>query len=143
MTDRVGTDLALALAWLVALVSSLTVLFVGEVMGQAPCVLCWFQRAFMFPLAIILGAGLWWRDRTVGRYGALLALGGSAIALWHVGLYFGLVPARIEPCAAGGPSCTDDNQLVLGIPLPLLSLIAFGVIAALCTVHTRRLNHGP
>ena len=24
-------------------------------MGQAPCDLCWFQRAFMFPLAIILG----------------------------------------------------------------------------------------
>ena len=41
-------------AWLIALVSTLAALFIGEVMGQAPCVLCWFQRAFMFPLAVIL-----------------------------------------------------------------------------------------
>jgi len=45
----------LGAAWTIALLSSLAVLFVGEVMGQAPCDLCWFQRAFMFPLAIILG----------------------------------------------------------------------------------------
>ena len=44
----------LLLTWLVALVSTLSALFIGEVMGQAPCVLCWFQRAFMFPLAVIL-----------------------------------------------------------------------------------------
>ena len=41
-------------AWLVAAVSSLGALFLGEVMGFAPCVLCWYQRIFMFPLAIIL-----------------------------------------------------------------------------------------
>ncbi|MEM7693194.1 MAG: disulfide bond formation protein B [Pseudomonadota bacterium] len=143
MRERVGTDLALAVAWLVALVSSLAVIFVGEVLGQAPCVLCWFQRTFMFPLAIILGAGLWWQDRRVGRYAVVLSLVGGAIALWHVGLYFGLVPERIEPCAAGGPSCTDENQLVLGVPLPLLSLLAFCVIAALCTFATRSRQHGP
>ena len=53
---------ALYLAWLVALASTLGALFIGEVLGQTPCVLCWFQRAFMFPLAIVLGLGLWWRD---------------------------------------------------------------------------------
>ena len=41
--------LALIGAWLVALTASLGAIFIGEVMGQAPCVLCWFQRAFMFP----------------------------------------------------------------------------------------------
>src|SRR3546814_8048204 len=41
----------LGAAWTVALVSSLAVLFIGEVMGQAPCNLCWFQRVFVFPLA--------------------------------------------------------------------------------------------
>ncbi|GAB5377826.1 MAG: hypothetical protein AcusKO_42880 [Acuticoccus sp.] len=68
----------------------------------------------------------------------MLAFVGGAIALWHVGLYFGLVPERIEPCAAGGPSCTDENQLVLGVPLPLLSLTAFGLIATLCTIALRK-----
>ena len=34
--------------------SALGALFIGEVMGQTPCVLCWYQRAFSFPLAIVL-----------------------------------------------------------------------------------------
>jgi len=90
-----------------------------------------FQRAFMFPLAIVLSLGLWWEDHRVGRYGVALALGGAAIALWHLGLYTGILPERIQPCTATGPSCTDDNQVFLGVPIPLLSLIAFGLIVVL------------
>lgn len=124
-------DMALTVAWIVALMSSLAVLYIGEVLGQAPCNLCWFQRAFMFPLAIVLGLGLWWQDDKISRYGFALALGGAAIALWHLGLYTGVLPERIQPCTATGPSCTDDNQVFLGLPIPLLSLIAFVLIAIL------------
>ena len=124
-------------AWAIALLSSLAVLFVGEVMGQAPCDLCWFQRAFMFPLAIILGLGLWWRDGSVGRYGIALALGGGVVALWHMGLYAGLIPERIQPCTATGPSCTDDNQLVFGIPIPLMALVAFALIGFLSALSLK------
>ncbi|MEQ9213439.1 MAG: disulfide bond formation protein B [Marinovum algicola] len=137
MTPRLSSDAALALAWTVALAASLAVLFIGEVLGQAPCDLCWFQRAFMFPLAIILGLGVWWQDRTVGRYGIALALAGAAVALWHFGLYVGFIPEQIRPCTATGPSCTDDNQRVLGVPIPLLSLLAFVLIAALSAVSLK------
>lgn len=128
---RLSGEMALGLAWVVALVASLAVLFIGEILGQAPCMLCWFQRAFMFPLAIILGLGLWWQDRRVGLYGIALSLGGAAVALWHLGLYTGLIPEPIQPCTATGPSCTDDNQLVLGIPIPLMALVAFAMIGLL------------
>ena len=57
---RLSGETALGLAWIIALTASLAVLFIGEVLGQTPCVLCWFQRAFLFPLALILGLGLWW-----------------------------------------------------------------------------------
>nr|WP_055683922.1 disulfide bond formation protein B [Jannaschia rubra] len=135
--SKVGGEAALAAAWTVALVASLSVLFIGEVLGQMPCLLCWYQRAFMFPLAIVLGLGLWWRDARVGRYGIALALGGGAVALWHMGLYAGLVPEPIQPCTATGPSCTDENQLVLGIPIPLLSLIAFALVAGLSALSLK------
>ena len=46
---------ALYLAWLIALTATLGALFIGEVMGRTPCVLCWYQRIAMFPLALILG----------------------------------------------------------------------------------------
>jgi disulfide bond formation protein DsbB len=134
---RVSGELALGLAWALALMSSLAVLFIGEVLGQTPCILCWFQRAFMFPLAIILGLGLWWQDPRVGRYGVALALGGAAVAAWHMGLYAGIIPERIQPCTATGPSCTDDNQKVFGIPIPLLALGAFAMIGLLSALSLK------
>ena len=134
---RIAGDMAIGLAWTVAMTASLAVLFIGEVLGQTPCMLCWFQRAFMFPLAIILGLGLWWSDHGVGRYGIALALGGAAVAVWHLGLYAGVVPEQIQPCTATGPSCTDDNQLVFGIPSPLMALVAFTVIGALSALSLK------
>ncbi|MEQ9447801.1 MAG: disulfide bond formation protein B [Rhodospirillaceae bacterium] len=129
--ERFCGETALTAAWVIALAASLSVLFIGEVLGQEPCILCWYQRAFMFPLVIVLGLGLWWQDRRVGRYGVALSLGGGAVALWHLGLYAGVIPEPIQPCSATGPSCTDDNQLIFGVPIPLLSVIAFALIAAL------------
>ena len=135
--NRISGETALGLAWIIALVASLAVLFIGEVLGQTPCVLCWFQRAFMFPLAIVLGLGLWWQDSRVGRYGVALALGGAAVAMYHIGLYVGLIPEAIQPCTATGPSCTDDNQLVSGIPIPLMALVAFTIIGVLSALSLK------
>ena len=134
---RFFKDTLLGLAWAIALVASLSVLFIGEILGQTPCVLCWFQRAFMFPLAIVLGLGLWWQDQNVGRYGIALALGGAVVALWHMGLYAGLIPEKIQPCSASGPSCTDANQSVLGIPIPLMALVSFALIGVLCALSLK------
>ena len=134
---RITGDTALGLAWAVALASTFAVLFIGEVLGQMPCLLCWYQRAFMFPLAIVLGLGFWWQDRRVGRYGIALAAGGAAIALWHVGLYAGLIPEPIQPCTATGPSCTDENQVIFGLPIPALSLVAFTLIALLSALSLK------
>ena len=129
----------LGAAWAIALLSSLAVLFVGEVMGQAPCDLCWFQRAFMFPLAIILGIAAFRSDRAVVPYGLALAFGGGLVALYHSLLYVGVIPAPIVPCT-GGPSCSGESMAVGGVPLPLLSLAAFALILTLLLNFQRRLK---
>ena len=124
-------ELLLYAAWLVALVASLGALFIGEVMGQTPCLLCWYQRIAMFPLAIILGIAAFRGDAGAWRYGLPLSLGGLVLAAWHSLLYFGWLPEAIEPCGQG-PSCTDANMTLFGLlPLPLLSLVAFLLINAL------------
>lgn len=129
----------LLLAWLIALFSTLAALFIGEVMGQTPCVLCWFQRAFMFPLAVILAVACYRSDFDVWRYALPLAGIGTLLALWHSLLYAGLIPQPIQPCSATGPSCSDANMTILGgIPLPLLALAAFASIATLLLVIRRR-----
>lgn len=126
-------------AWFVALSASLAVLFIGEVLGQTPCNLCWFQRAFMFPLAVILGVAAWRADLSIWRYAAPLAVLGGAVALYHSLLYAGIVPSPIVPCTASGPSCTDDAMLILGLPIPLLSLLTFGAILVLL-IQLRRIS---
>jgi disulfide bond formation protein DsbB len=118
-------------AWFLALAASLSVLFIGEVLGQTPCHLCWLQRAFMFPLAVILGIAAWRSDLSIWRYAVPLAVIGGAIALYHWLLYAGVLPEPITPCTASGPSCTDDAMLILGLPIPALSFLTFGVISAL------------
>ena len=118
-------------AWIIALIASLAVLFVGEVMGQAPCNLCWFQRTFMFPLAIVLGIANLQADTAVWRYALPLAIGGLLVAGFHSLLFAGAFPEHITPCSKG-ISCTSVDMLVAGgLPMPYLSLAAFGVIAAL------------
>lgn len=130
MSENTTVDTKLLLAWLVSLIATFGALFIGEVLGREPCVLCWYQRSFMFPLSVILGVGIWWGDPRVGRYGAVLAMLGGGIALWHLGLYWGLIPEAPTPCSATGPSCTGDEQHVLGMPIALMSLIAFALILA-------------
>jgi disulfide bond formation protein DsbB len=126
-------------AWLLAVASTLAVLFVGEVMGQAPCVLCWFQRAFMFPLVVILGVACYLTDFSVWRYALPVAATGWLIALYHSLLYTGLITESLKPCGAG-PSCSGADMTILGgLPLPLLSVGVFTLIIILLIQIRRRL----
>jgi disulfide bond formation protein DsbB len=118
------------LAWLIAAVSTLGALFLSEVVGVPPCVLCWYQRVFMFPLAIVLAVGLFPFDARVLRYAAPLAIGGWLVALYHVLLVAGIVPENLAPCAQGVP-CKQENAVWFGfVTIPLMSLVSFSVIGA-------------
>lgn len=130
----------LALAWLVALVATLGALFIGEVMGQAPCELCWYQRIAMFPLAWILGAATFRGTADYGWYALPLTLAGFAVAVFHNLVYFGVLPEEIHQCGTG-PSCADAAamQLFGVIPIPSLSLLSFVSIAVLL-LSVRRIN---
>ena len=121
-------DLSLIAAFLIALAATLGALFIGEVLGQMPCTLCWYQRIAMFPLVPILGLSLWRADGIARTYALPLTLAGLALAAWHSGLYAGLLPAPIVPCTENGPSCTGEAQMILGLPIPYLSAVAFAAI---------------
>lgn len=131
----------LFIAWLLALTATLGALFIGEVLGQEPCNLCWYQRIAMFPLSVILGLACLYNDFSIRRYALPLAIAGGAVALWHTLLYVGLISEAIVPCSVNGPSCTDANMTILGgLPLPMISLASFIGITLLltCTSKTRK-----
>ena len=122
--------LPLFAAWFVSLVATLGSLFFSEVMRLPPCLLCWYQRICMYPLVVVFTAALFARDRGVWRYAWPLTLGGFGTAVYHNLLYYGILPESITPCVTG-VSCTDRQIEWFGfITIPLLSLIAFSIIAA-------------
>ena len=136
------TSLWLYGAWLVSLAATLGALFIGEVLGQTPCVLCWYQRIAMFPLAWILGIACLTNDRQVGLYALPLALIGAVIALWHSLLYAGIVKEALVPCQRNGPSCTDSAMLTVGgLPIPYLSFVSFTAIIFLVALFRFNQRH--
>jgi disulfide bond formation protein DsbB len=118
-------------AWLVASVSTLGALFFGEVMQLPPCVLCWYQRIFMFPLVLILPIGMFPLDRKVVRYTLPMAALGWLFAVFHLLLVAGVIPEGIKPCTQGVPCSETVIEWFGFVTIPLLSLVAFSTIIAL------------
>ena len=136
-TASVGWTLTFA-AWLIATISTLGSLFLGEVMGYTPCVLCWYQRIAMFPLVLVLAAGLFPFDPRVVRYALPLTVPGWGLAFFHLSLIAGWIPQSITPCQQGVP-CSDVEVVWFGVvTIPLLSLLSFSLIAALLLATHRK-----
>ena len=100
------TSLLLLTAWLVAMAATGSALFIGEVMGMVPCVLCWYQRIAMFPLALILGMALYSEDRRGATYALPLALAGAAVACYHSLLL--IRPQEVSTCRVFNLGITEE-----------------------------------
>lgn len=126
-----SSEMLLYAAWVVSLTATVGSLFFSEVMQLPPCVLCWYQRIAMYPIVVVLGAGIIMRDFARVKFYALpLAVVGFGIAVYHNLLYYGIIPESITPCTQG-ISCTSRQIEWLGfITIPLLSLTAFTIISA-------------
>ena len=125
-------DLHLTAAFLIALAATLGALFIGEVLGQTPCTLCWYQRILMYPLVIVLGIASYRQDRGIIPYALPLSVFGGSIALFHY--LEQKVPGFGVPnlCRAGGVPCNTDYINWLGfVTIPFLALIAFSLITLL------------
>jgi len=126
----------LFVAWLIASVATLGALFLGEIMGYTPCVLCWYQRIAMFPLVLVLAAGLFPYDVRVLRYALPLSVIGWLLAVFHWGVASGIIPERLTPCSQGVPCAVEQIVWFGFLTLPILSVLAFSsIIGLLLTIH--------
>jgi disulfide bond formation protein DsbB len=124
--------------WVIASASTLGALFFSEIMQLPPCVLCWYQRIFMFPLVLLLPIGLFPFDARVVRYGLALAIAGWLVALFQVLLVAGVIPEAIRPCTQGVPCSEVQIQWLGFVNIPLLSFIAFSTLIALLVAARTR-----
>jgi disulfide bond formation protein DsbB len=137
--EQAGWNL-IFVCWIIAAVATLGSLFFSEVMGLKPCVLCWYQRIFMYPLVVILLVGMFPLDKGIVRYALPLAVIGWIFAVYHYLLYSGYIPESLQPCDQDA-SCAEINLELFGfITIPMLSILSFTAIIALLIVF-RKLNN--
>lgn len=130
----------LFICWLIATASTLGSLFFSDIMNYAPCSMCWYQRIFMYPLVAIFLAGMFPFDRNIVKYALPLTLLGCGFAFYHTLIYSGFIPKSMQPCGHG-VSCSEKYLDLFGfISIPMLSLIAFSIIAALLLVIRRNVS---
>lgn len=141
-------DNRLYLAWLVALIATLGSLYFSNVLGFKPCVLCWYQRICMYPLALWLGIAALRGDLGVRVYALPLAATGWVTALVQNAEAWGWIPT-LKACTAdpGTVACNVPWPLWGGgalaglntvITIPVLSMTAFTLILALLSWRRSR-----
>ncbi len=116
------------IAWIQALIALFSSLYFSEIRHFVPCNLCWYQRIFMYPLAIIIPVGILRHDKKLYEYVLPLSILGLLIAFYQVLLQVGLISESLVPCTAG-VSCTTKYISYFGfVTIPVLSLAAFALI---------------
>lgn len=135
---------ALAAPHLVGIVSAVTgtatlgSLYLSEVAGYIPCDLCWVQRIFMYPLAVITtvalirrrGADLW-------AYAVPLAAIGLPISIWHIVIQ--RLPAAGGACDPAVPCSSIWIERFGFVTIPVMAGAAFllVLVAGWVAVRTR------
>ena len=124
-------------AWAISLCAVIVSLYFSEILKLAPCVLCWWQRVLIYPLAIIIPVGLFNNDKNVHKYILPFSILGTIIATYHYLLTMGIIPANLAPCQAG-VSCITNYILWFGfINIPLMSFAAFTMITLLMIIYSK------
>jgi disulfide bond formation protein DsbB len=130
------------LAWLIAAVATAGSLFFSEYSNFIPCRLCWYQRIFMYPMAIVLLGTALRRDvRGAFLYAIWLPIIGIGVSAYHI--YIEYHPeAETAGCKVGAP-CTIKWIDKFGyITLPVLAASAFAAIITLLLLAWSR-RDGP
>ena len=108
-------------------------LYFSEIRHFEPCLLCWYQRILMYPLAVIMGFALITRVSVMAWLVLGAAVVGQAVAAYHVLLQKTSWFSSATTCGTG-PSCAIPYIDWFGIvTIPMLSLMAFMLIA-ICMV---------
>lgn len=133
-------QLIVFLCWLVAATATLGSLFFSEVMRFPPCVLCWYQRIAMYPLALIFMVGAFHHAKAVFAFATPLVLIGWLVALYHNLLHYGVIPESASPCLAGVSCATVFINWMGFITIPILSFTAFSLLIVLLVLLKRALD---
>ena len=119
------------LAFVVSATATAGSLFFSEVAHFVPCELCWYQRIFMYPLAIVTLLAALANDHRVARYLLPLPVIGAGFSVYHLLVENGVVHES-QSCRISAPSgCAIKWIDEFGyVTIPTLALTGFALVFA-------------
>lgn len=138
-----GADNAYLLGFVVSFGALVSSMFYSNVIGFDPCELCWWQRVFIYPQAVLFAVALYnqrvnkIRDDLVFVYSFVLSLFGALIAIFQ---YYGQMfnPDILAACESQGASCSKLYFVSFGyITIPMMSLTAYAILILFYFVQKR------
>lgn len=129
----------LLFSWIAAIIATLGSLYFSEVAGYIPCTLCWYQRIFMYPLAILLGIFFYHHERLAYKYILPLSIIGMILSGYHYSLQKVSFMQKFEMCTSGIPCSIQYINWLGFITIPFLAFIAFTIIT-ICMLFLKKQN---
>ena len=124
----------LLLGFLITLGAMVGSLFYSEIIGYEACVLCWWQRIFLYPQMFIFALALYRKDRSIFPYITSLTLLALLVALYQT--YYDFGGKSLLTCTSEGGSCSKIYVKEFGyITIPIMSLTVSLYILLLAWVH--------
>ncbi len=130
------TSIGMWLGFTAATVATAGSLYLSEIVGFDPCRLCWVQRAFMYPSALLLAVALFAKQRWAAWVAVGLSVVGFCVSVYH----------RLEqqyPDSVGG-ACAIDNpcsgryvEEFGWITIPTMAAVAFALVFTLVPLNLR------
>lgn len=118
-------------------------LIYSEIYNLPPCLLCWWQRIFVYPQALFFAVA-WYRtekghiENNIFFYTLPLAIIGTITSLYHVILQRGVISST-GACVLSEVSCTTIDVQIFGfITIPIM---AFVIGLALTVLGYIAINH--
>lgn len=133
---------ALTFIFASTLTATLGSLFFSEIAKFQPCILCWYQRIFTYPQALISYIALM-RDegRLMKPYLLALNIAGIVFSAYHNFILWFPQYAELVSCSTkGGPSCIKGYTFYYGyITIPMMALTVFTFNIVLLVLYLK--NH--
>lgn len=126
---------------------ALAAMFIGSALGSLiyeygfgyePCLLCWYQRIFIFSIAILSLTTDIRKNKVFQKQVLILSILGTLVAILHN--YIDIIPSGLDVCGAG-PSCLKRYIYEFGyitIPMASLTVLLAGTILSVFTIRYSR-----
>lgn len=126
---RIISNNYIALVLLISATATVGSLALSELISFVPCKLCWYQRAMMYPIAVVSFVALLTNDIKAKKYVLALSIIGLAIAGYHILVQ--LFPQALE-CSDEVAKCAAVEFAQYGyITIPVMAFSAFLLIILL------------